>query len=435
MQRFIAIMIGTFFLFTVNAKAIEWTGSLEPRYFKSSFTQRVSGPNVVPENLDVSETILELMAELGLSGGSKNLAWGLKFRTDGGAPNKVHAPYGMYGNNSPVTLSGLTSGMPITFSEAWARYRRNFGFGFINLTVGQQKPVFMTGDYQLFMDSDVTLGGLGWSWRRGAYGVRAAQYVFMGNSKLSGGSLGSLYSVQGTLRWRFTRQIRSTFALGLHFWSGSESRVEEIGNGDAKLTRVLPVNNPLRRGSLGEDGEYLSMPTSFQIQLLGKTSLPYDLRAELEIVMGSAQQYDGYSGTGSGATGSGVEADDDGKLVKKGSDDVGTFAWLLGVTYKKIKKVGDYSASLAFGAKGLGAVYSSFTDDHFSPGYSGLMLKGKYKLTPSIMVGGDIGLFSELSPADQAGETAKAFSTSGQTSADFESASYSYFQLSASMKF
>ncbi len=413
MKKLILITTGLFFIFTINAEAIKWSGSMEPRYFTSSYTLRDADDAT---NTDYSETIVEMMAELGLSDGNKKFAWGLKFRTDGGAPNIVHAPFGMYGNISPISPPGLISGLPITLSEAWVRYRQNFGFGFVNITVGQQQPVFLMGEHQLFMDSDVNLGGLGWTWQKGAYGLRLAQYAFMGNSAVSGGKLGSLLSFQGTLKWRFTNRIRTTFAVGYHRWSGPDpARVEcKI------IARALPISNHLRRNDNGssepgsrEPEPFLTMPSSSQIQVLAKTSLPYNIQAEFEMIMNSSQEYEALT---TGETGD--------------VEDINTTAWLLGLTWKRLKKPGDFSFTGSYGSKGIGSVYENFTYDRFSPGYSGFMLNGKYKLSSSLMLGGEFGSFSELSPTDAYGR--KTFNGDGE---EFAAASYSYFQVSAGMKF
>lgn len=286
----------------------------------------------------------EYRASIGPSGTSESLDWGIEVRMQPGGSV----------NTEWVTSFNNTDALP-GVGTAWARPHGALWGGTWAVTIGRQRNAILYDNVaQALYGNPVRWDGFGWNFNSGNFGLNLAQYVFGATNKgMTGNSSDSftdssqsvantqshfaiLYAFQPYVKIHFSDDILSTLAFGYYDWSGA-------GGNDANGF----FNNPVHGGTPGTVGNVtpVSMDNARQWHVLSDTTLPYNFRFVGEVIRNKAVVY-----------GSRVMAASPLTYADR-------TAFALSLVLGKSKKAGDLSFQYSYSNKGIGAVFSTLTNE------------------------------------------------------------------------
>jgi hypothetical protein len=315
---------------------------------------------------------MDFRANLGVTGGWKEVEYGVGVRTNGGRAN------------SDYVSTGAVNGtdFAIAMEQAWFRYVMDSRFGDWNFTFGRQMNSFAYDKYtQNFYDNDVRFDGMGVNWKQGSFGLNGAWYIlggrgFAANTNAAQGStktnttysesadssaqqnLVSMFGIQPHITWKFRDNIETMLAIGYYGYNKADGLIFNNVHGVAAGTNGFTAANS------AADAGTVAMGNSKQWQIYNTWSLPYSLNASIEYVINNKKPRFGSTA---------IEAD--GK------------AYSVAITYGAIKKAHDYKVGYTYGSKDLGAVNGIFTNNRWLPDNKGHMLTANYALADNFELG------------------------------------------------
>lgn len=297
---------------------------------------------------------------LGAGAKGEKVDWGIDLRTQ---PT---------GSRTSEWLSNANSAdLAVGLGQAYGRFHETFWDTDFALTFGRAKTVVLYDNLsQQLFDNDTRWDGFGWAFKRGIFGLNAAQYVLGSTSQGTAASASSysytdatqasadtqsrfavLYAVQPWVQLKLGEEITSTLALGYLNWSGTGG-----GSGSGFYSNNVHGGTA---GSVGNTNAVI-MDNSAQWQVLSDTSFPRGLRLVGELVRNKRIYY----GTRTTPASPQVEAD--------------RTAWALSLAWGKPKKAGELGFSYTYGSKGIASVVNTFSNGDVSADNQSHLLEGKY---------------------------------------------------------
>jgi hypothetical protein len=369
MKNLLVLAVATLFATNAFAAEMKWNGSADWRFSSNSINDQLNSVDNAVNNKDVSTTRTkshQIRANLGVMGGWEHVEYGFGVRTGGAGTI----------NNDYVNVQ-QNQDRAIGIDQAWFRYVRDFGSLDLGLTIGRQKNALAYDtQWENNYSNNVRWDGFGWNFKFGMFGLNAAQYV-LGSTTHSANAGGSarttssaanassfsvtdssesnaqttkrfqmLYAFQPYMNWKFSDEIEAMFAVAYNRWvyEGDSNGIGRGGDGSYAATGgTIPA---ISNGSLRMDNV-----SSWDFLL--NVSLPYNLAFTGDLVKASKAYYNDQTVTTGWV------------VTDTNQPQVGSTAWTLGLTYGKLRKAQDFTIGYAYGSKGIGSVYDTYTNDKF----------------------------------------------------------------------
>lgn len=368
MKRLLLLALVLSFTSTAASAETTWSGSTTWRY---RIRANDDGLDTKVDGKSTSKSTIkdhQIRADLNASGKGEVWDWGVGVRTFENAGSE----WLTLNSNRDVALS---------LENGYFRAHKSFWESDWSVTLGRAKTVLLFDTVaQTLYDKDVRWDGLGWTWKKGDFGVNASQYVLGARNLGAGGpstftrnestdsvatttsGFSMLYSLQPYVKFKLSEVIEGLVAVAYHHGSGMNGYSNTIHGGTAG---TAPVVIPSAVG----------MDNPRQWHLFTDWTLPYNFRFLGEFVQNKKVFY------GSTAIPTDVKAQ----------------GGALGLTlvYGKIKKAHDWSLSYSYVRKGIGSVITTFTNSNMKPDNIGHLIDGKYALADGLTFGTKVELYRE----------------------------------------
>ena len=363
MKKLIVLAVAALVAAPAFADNMKWDGSAGWRYTSASHNDGLGTSTGNGDTSKQNYRAHHFRANLGVSGGWKDVEYGVGLRTQ----NAANTDWVTAGSN------GMGRDFTIGLELAWFRYGMGSQYGDWGFTFGRQMNAFAYDKYtQNFFDNDVRFDGASLAWKWGSFGVNAAYYILGGvNQGTAGGSsytytaasqaagtttsyLSTLSGVQPTLSWKFRDNIETMVGVGYYTWNKLD------GQGLTNAVHGAGANGDTATGDTGN----VTFTKAKQWQVYNTWSLPYNLGFSWEYVTNKAKPMFGTST---------VETDGN--------------SFAAGLTYGAIKKAHDFKVGVAYGSKDLGSVINAFSNNRFLADNKGEMITVDYALADNFNLG------------------------------------------------
>ncbi|MGE3260818.1 MAG: hypothetical protein AB7K68_03465 [Bacteriovoracia bacterium] len=388
MRNLFVLAVASLIATSASAAEMKWNGSAGWRFSHTKYDDSLgskvaAGTTAGKDTSTITRKAYDVRANLGVTGGWEQVEWGMGLRTTNAR------------NDDYIGVQNATD-RTFGLEQAWFRYLKDFGSVNAALTIGRQKNVFAydMGAQSLF-DNDVRFDGFGWNFKFGMFGLNAAQYITGAKDRATINSssayikteateavantrshFNTMMGVQPTMNWKFADEIEAMFAVGYYFWNdATNNNLSGGGNTNTALNTGTPA---------------VQAPAAFNIhnprqwQFLTSWTLPYNLAFTGELIMNAKNKanYDVGTVTGYGAA-----------LAKTG---VSKTAYALGLTYGKLRKAHDFSASYTFARKGIASVIGAYSNETFLPDNKGHIITVGYNIADNFTLGAAAMLMKEI---------------------------------------
>ena len=385
----------------VASAEITWNAAAGVRELINKVDDGLATTDALGKDTSKSTTrYLQYRAMLGASAKSDNLDWGVDVRTQ---------PAGVgFSGAAVVTSEWVTNAQSADFGagigQAYGRYHQNLWDTDFALTFGRAKTVLLYDNVvQNLIDNDTRWDGFGWTIKHGMFGLNATQYILGAVSQgVVGAStyarteasdsnpqtqshFGVLYSVQPYVRFKLTKEITSTFALGWLNWAGTGGNTNP-GTGFYTNDVHGGTAAPTAAGGAGGNVNPVILDNSQQWQLFSDTSLAYDLRFMMELVHNKKILY-------------GTRQQSNDPAVTAGRD-----AWAATLAWDSPKKAGDIYFAYSYGSKAIGSVIFTFTNGDVAPDNNSHFLEGRYYYADNVNFTARAEFHTEKAMSDGAGQ-------------------------------
>lgn len=368
MKKLIVLAVAAMFATSAaHAADMKWNGSAGWRYSQTSYDD---GLNSAVAAQNVSKQVKKdhaMRANLGVTGGSSNTEYGAAVSTSSGAANSDYA------NVNQATDPG------IGLSEAWFKYSYDFGTVDFSAIFGRQNNVFAYDASQQLFDNDVHFDGFAQRFTMGSFGLNVAEYI-LGARTTTAGTVNassftqtdatqsgvnnrkfmSLVGFQPHMKWKFTDEISTMFAVGYYLWAYDGATNRDHGGYNSNTlngTTGVPANSNVT-----------SVHNPKQWQFYNTWDLPFKLAASWEYVINKKFNY--------GTT-----------VVNATNQEVDHKAFSIGLSYGKVRKAHDWAVGYAYGSKGIGSVINTFSNDKFLADNKGHTVWAKYAIDNNFNIG------------------------------------------------
>jgi hypothetical protein len=390
MKKLIVLAVAALVAAPAFAENMKWNGSAGWRYTRANDDDGLGNTVAGAGNNSLQETRAHhFRANIGVTGGWKDVEYGVGLRTGAGLAN------------SDWVTAASSLDYAIGVEQSWFRYGIGSGFGDWAFTFGRQMNPFAYDHFtQGFFDNDVRFDGIAAGWKWGSFGITASNYFLGGRSPTSnvasanGGSsityteatekngqtayFPNMQGLQAYMNWKFKDTIETMLAVGVYNWN----KIENLGftnanhgvNASAGYTAGLTAG-----GQVTPDAGNVTFTGVHQTQIYNTWTLPYNLAFSWEYVKNKRTPKFGVQ-----------------ELQVDGIE------YSLALMYGSIKKAHDFKVGYAYGSKDLGSVINAFTNNRWVADNKGHMLSGTYALADNFELGLKAYLLKESSQVQAA---------------------------------
>lgn len=370
MKKLIVVAVAALFATSAFAGDMKWSGSSAWRYTDGKYNDGLNNNQAITAKSQSVQKHKQhsLRANIGATGGWKNMEWGVGLRTT----NNANSDWVAFTNGSTDQAFGL--------EQAWMKYVAGTGFGDFGVTIGRQMNVFAYDmNSQNLFSNNTRFDGIGFAWTWGSFGFNMSEYFLQGhNQNSTTGSTASytyteatqdnattqsyfskMFGFQPHFSWKFSDEIDTKFALGYYMFDGDM----DFTNSTAGATNgtngfVTPT------GTVAFQNGTVTMASPRWTQFYNTWKLPYKLAFSWEYVTNGRKPKIGTSNV-----------------------EVNGKAYSAGLTYGAVKKAHDWKLGVVYGKKDVGSVISNFTSGRWLPNNKGWLIQGSYALADNFELG------------------------------------------------